>query len=635
MSKKKPSQPTSLTIPQALHWALQHYQAGRLSEAEALYQQILQTQPETAGAYHGLGLLASQAKNCPLAIELFQKAIQLQPNIADYYQSLGSILAEQSNFAGAVTCYEKAIALNPNNALTYYKLGWAFKSQNKHAQAVLCFRRVIALDPNIAEAYNGLGNALRFLGKIEEAIANYQKTLELEPQHEMAHNNIACALQDKGLFDQAIPHFREALHINPNYQEAYSNLLFALNYVEEDPHRLFAEHQGYHQQLALPLMPIFENYPNSCQNNRKLKIGYVSRDFKKHSVAYFIEPILAHHNHKQFEITCYYDDIVIDDTTQRLQAHADHWKFSANLSHANLAELIKTDQIDILIDLGGHAGDRLLTFAQRAAPVQITYLGYPTSSGLTAIDYRLSDHHVDPQGETEIFNSEKLLRMPHSYFCYQPYWQSPPVTPLPALETGILTLGCFNNHTKVTAQLLDLWAEIIKKIPNSRLLLKSSTQHFNDPEIVKWVSEKLFSRGLTPEQIHILPSTRTTEEHLKYYQQIDIALDTYPYNGATTTCEALWMGIPVISWSGKTHASRMGLSLLNTVGLGHLVAKSAEEYLNIVINLTSDLNQLQDLRKNLRSQVSASPLTQAAQFTAHLETLYQNIWETWCQQHSI
>jgi predicted O-linked N-acetylglucosamine transferase (SPINDLY family) len=341
--------------------------------------------------------------------------------------------------------------------------------------------------------------------------------------------------------------------------------------------------------------------------------------------------VLAHHDHEQFEIVGYYNQNKHDSFTERLQSYTDHWRDCFTMSDEALAKTIREDQIDILIDLAGHTGNnRLLVFARKPAPIQMTYLGYPRSTGVETIDYRLTDNYVDVQGLNEEFNSEQLIKLPNSYFCYRPLDKAPPINDLPAKERGYITFGCFNQLGKLTTAMQILWAKLLNAIPNAKLLLKNKS--FQDEPTRRNLLNKLIQLGITAEHLQLEPTIPDVHEHLKLYQRIDIALDTYPYNGATTTCEALWMGVPVISLQGETQVSRMGLSILSTVGLSEWVASTPEEYFQLAIKFANDINQLQQLRQTMRQRLQASPLLDGITFTRHLEQVYRQVWEKWCEQ---
>ena len=339
--------------------------------------------------------------------------------------------------------------------------------------------------------------------------------------------------------------------------------------------------------------------------------------------------MLASHTHERFEIFCYSDVLAPDNVTERLQGYADRWHNIADMQDEEVAELVLKDGIDILVDLAGHTGNnRMLLFARKPAPVQVSWLGYPNTTGLSTMDYRFVDPYTDPHGLTDPFYTEKLLRLPESFLCYLPDENSPDVGYLPETVSGHITFGSFNIFTKMTEEVLALWADILKNIPNARLLLK--TKSFSDKQICAKVMKIFSQKGIYSERVELLGHQEHFLKHLSLYNRIDIGLDTFPYNGTTTTCEALWMGVPVITLAGNNHASRVGVSLLTNTGLEDLIAKTHDEYVDIAVNLAADTRRLQKLRRNLRPMMKNSPLTDAKRFTDNLENSYRHMWEMWC-----
>jgi predicted O-linked N-acetylglucosamine transferase (SPINDLY family) len=330
--------------------------------------------------------------------------------------------------------------------------------------------------------------------------------------------------------------------------------------------------------------------------------------------------VLEHYDRERFEVHCYATNGAVDEVSERLRARVDGWVQAERLTDEELAARVRADGIDILVDLAGHtSGNRLLAFARRAAPVQVTWLGYPTTTGLSAMDYRITDWEVDPAGY-EAFNAERPLRLPGSYFCYRPYERAPQVAPLPALRSGTVTFGSFNNFAKVSPAVLALWAQVLQAVPGSRLLLKARS--LADAQVRQALLERLGAQGIEGERIDLRGWEAEVGGQLALYGEVDIGLDTWPYNGATTTCEALWMGVPVVSLSGATHASRMGRSILKAAGLAHCVADTPEAYVRAAVALAGDLDALARLRAGLRERLRASPLTDEIAFTRNLEAAY-------------
>lgn len=514
---------------------------------------------------------------------------------------------QTGNLDKAASLYRKILRVQPNNINALHLLGVIAAQGGDYTTAADLIRRAISYHDAVPMFYQSLGNVLRGQGKPQEAIAQYRRALELNPAHVISHQN----------------------------------LLVTLNCIGgNDPATLFAEHQRFNEQHALPLAHTLQPHQNDRSLQRRLKIGYVSPDFWNHAVAHFVEPILARHNPEQFEIYCYYNGTRIDTVTQRLQHHAHHWSNCVNMTDEALAEQIRQEQIDILVDLTGHNPDnRLLVFARKPAPIQVAYLGYPSTTGLTALDYRLTDNYADPEGIAEAWSSEKLVRLPNSYFCYQPNPDNPLISghptlninELPALKNGYVTFGSFNNYGKVNEDTVKLWAAVLTAVPDAKLLVK--TKSFSDLPTRQAFKTQLTQLGVAVDQLILAGYVNSTEAHLRTYQQVDIGLDTYPYHGATTTLEALWMGVPVVTLVGERHVSRMGLSILSTLELNELITTTPDEYVACCVKLAKKMSPLKELRRTLRERLQKSPLLDAETFTRQLETAYRQMWEQWVAQN--
>jgi protein O-GlcNAc transferase len=564
------------------------------------------------------------------AIAYYKKAIQLNPAYAGTFHNLGNALQLKGEPDEAILCYQKAIKLNPHAAVTYNNLGNVLQEKGQIDQAILWYQKALDIDPHFVMAYVNFGVALDKKGQITEALLYYQKALQIDRQFSPAYFNLGNALSLTGRLDDAELCYRKALDINPEFLSSHSALLLLLNhnprYTAQD---IYDEHREFSRRHAGGLPQQFDFIKKKPASDRKIRIGYVSPDFRHHSVAYFIEPVIASHNREFFEIFCYSNVLIEDEVTIRMRKYSDQWRNIAGISDEVAAELIYKDEIDILVDLSGHtANNRILLFARKPAPVQVTWIGYPSTTGLTSIDYKMADTYTDPAGMTEHYHTEKLFRLPESFLCYLPDDESPEIKELPSLTSGCITFGSFNNFTKVTSEVTKLWMKILMAIPHSRLILKSRS--FSDALISRSFLEEFIQGGIEMERIELLPMT-SFREHLNTYNTIDIGLDTFPYNGTTTTCEAMWMGVPVITLAGKTHASRAGVSLLSNVGLKEFIAHTSEEYITIAVNLAKDIKRLKYLRAQLRDMMTKSPLCDAKRFTANLEICYRRMWETWCQ----
>jgi predicted O-linked N-acetylglucosamine transferase (SPINDLY family) len=602
----------------------------QLTAAMECYQRALTLDSQFAEAHNNLGNVFILQGSLIEAVTCFQRALSLNPNYVNAYKNLGIALNELGKFAEAIHCYQRALSLSPNNAEVYHNLGKVFKNLAKFTEAEACYQRALELNPNFPDAYNDLGNTLQEEGKLTEAENNFRRALALDATFGEAYHNLGNLLKDQGMLEEAIASYRQALQIK-SLGVIQSSLLFTLNYVSGyDRATLFSEHQRFNELHILPLAHLIKPHLNQRNPGRKLKIGYVSPDFHRHSVAYFIEPLLAQHDHQQFEVFCYSNNIKNDEVTQRLQPLVDHWLTCVGLSDEALAERIRQDQIDILVDLAGHTGNnRLLVFARQPAPVQVTYLGYSNTTGLSTIDYRLTDSYTDPEGVADKFSSEQLVRLPGSYFCYQPPEVSSPLPNqrLPVIQNGYLTFGAFNNYAKLSPSIIAIWAQLLRAVPDSKLLVKARS--LNNTATQRACQERFAKLGIPADRLILTGYAPAMTEHLSLYNQVDIALDSFPYNGATTTCETLWMGVPVVTLVGETHVARMGLSILSAVGLTELIAYTEAEYLTICLKLVNNIDDLQNLRASLRERMKASPLMDAPTFTRHLEEAYRQLWERW------
>jgi predicted O-linked N-acetylglucosamine transferase (SPINDLY family) len=421
--------------------------------------------------------------------------------------------------------------------------------------------------------------------------------------------------------------------MKPDFATSYSNLLLSMNYTHHDTGTIFQEHLNYARQFAASLASDIPPYTNELIPDRRIRIGYVSPDFRRHSVNYFIEPVLAAHTREQFEVFCYSDVVSPDEVSHRIQTYPVQWRDIVGMTDAQIAALVRSDRIDILVDLAGHTGyNRMLLFARKPAPVQVSWLGYPNTTGLKAVDYRIVDGYTDPPGLTDPFYTEKLTRMPESFLCYQPEQDSPEIGPLPSLQAGHITFGSFNIISKVTPEAVALWADILKKVPDAKLFLKAKSLF--DKGTREYLGALFLQQGIPMDRLIFKFHTASYKEHLAMYNSIDIALDTFPYNGTTTTCEALWMGVPVVTLAGDRHASRVGKSLLTNIGLPELVAETENAYIDIAVKLAADIDRLRFLRERLREMMRQSPVCDATGFTANLENCYREMWRTYCAGHN-
>jgi predicted O-linked N-acetylglucosamine transferase (SPINDLY family) len=475
------------------------------------------------------------------------------------------------------------------------------------------------------EQFNS-GNALLEKGQLDEAIEAFRTAIRLRPDHLPSLCYLAVVLKDRGELDEAVAIFRRLVELSPDNATYHSNLLYTLNFLPNiSPADVLAEHRLWSRRHADPLKAHWRAHANDRNPDRRIRIGYASPDFRLHPVGRFILPLLVNHDHGQFETYCYSWVRTPDHLTARCQRYVDVWRDIQAISDYQAAELIRNDGIDILVDLTMHMkGHRPLLFARKPAPVQVTYLAYAGTTGLDAIDYRITDPYLDPPGSPDERYTEKSIRVARSYWCYKPTIRDIPISPPPSTQAGHITFGSLNNFCKVNDGVLDVWAKILGAAANSRL-----TIHAHVGIHRARVCRRFAGNGIDPQRISFVPPV-WIDAYMRQYNQIDICLDTFPYVGGTTTCDALWMGCPVVTLSGNTGISRGGVSILSNVGLPELIAQNPGEYVRLAADLAGDATRLAQLRSRIREQMRRWPLMDAKRFAADMETAYRQIWQTWC-----
>src|SRR5262245_35227212 len=602
---------------------------GRPAEAEASYREALRLRPNYPQAHGNLGNVLSALGRPAEAEASCREALRLRPNHPEAHLNLGNALKDLGRPAEAEASYREALRLRPNYPGAHGNLGNVLSALGRPAEAEASCREALRLLPNSPQAHSNLGIALAEQGKLDEADAAARQAIGIKSNYPEAYANLGAALSKQGKLDEAVAAYRQAIGIKSNYPEAHSNLLLCLNYDNQLTNdHLFAAHREWDERYG-QRDPTFTTYDNDRDATRRLRIGYLSPDFREHSVAYFVEPLLRGHDRQKVEVFCYAELTRPDSVTTRLQELADHWLVTVGLSDQRLAERIRTDGIDILVDVAGHtARNRLLVFARKPAPLQVTWLGYPNTTGLKAIDYRLVDAVTDPVGEADAWASETLVRLKDGFLCYRGLRDGPEPTPPPCLKTGIVTFGSFNNPAKVSTATFDAWAKLLTRLPQARLILKGIS--FVDASTRALFLARLSERGVAADRVELFPPLPGHAEHLALYRRVDIALDPFPYNGTTTTCEALWMGVPVITLRGHRHAGRVGASPLTQIGLTDLIAHSIEEYVEIAVALAGKPGRLDELHRLLRSRVAASPLCDEGAFASKMEAAFRSMWQHWC-----
>jgi predicted O-linked N-acetylglucosamine transferase (SPINDLY family) len=559
------------------------------------------------------------------------KALALQPGNVNALFNKGVALQNLRRLADAERCYREILRVDRRQPHARINLGLVLLGQDRAGEAATLFRALSAepIDPALCVmARSNLALSLLALDRNDEAEIACRDALTLDPHNAAVLDNLGCALKMQSRVDEAVIQHGLAIARHPGFMTAHSNLLLALNFLpDRDPAAVFAEHCRWGQRHADHLLD-HRPYKNMRDSDKRLRVGYVSPDFREHSVAMFLEPLLVAHDRSKIEVYGYSNSGQSDATTDRLRELIDHWRPIADYGDPQVADLIRLDEIDILVDLAGHtAGHRMLVFARKPAPVQVTWLGYPNTTGIVAMDYRITDSWADPPGDSDRWHSETLLRLPEGFLCYLPPSDSPSVSDLPSRATGQVTFGCFNNSAKIGAGVLGVWSRILNAVPESRLLLKS--RQLGDPPLQQRFKREFKVRGVDPDRIEMVGRIESRHGHLELYGRVDIGLDPFPYNGTTTTCEALWMGVPVVVLAGDRHAGRVGTSLLSQIELRELIAKDPEEYISIAIALGQDPARCSSLRASLRDRLNRSKLCDATGFARRMETAYRHMWHEW------
>lgn len=605
---------------------------GDLDEALASFREALAAKPGLAEAHNNLGNALLARGDPAAAAAAFRLALAHRPDFADACGNLGNALVALGGREEAADCYRRALVLNPSSAAVHCNFGSLLAQAGRLDEALTAFRQAIQLKPDLADAHNNVGSLLKERGQLDESLAAYRRAISLQPGFADAYNNLGNLLLERRQLVEALACFREAVKLQPGRPDFQSNVILALQYrADETAAKLESELRRWNQHHAKPLPRTAWPHDHDRTPDRRLRIGYVSPDFRMHAVAFFLLPLLEAHDHEAHEIRCYATNPAADAITARFQACADGWVSLAGLSDAAAADRIRSDRIDVLIDLAGHfSGNRLPVFARRPAPVQVTYLGYPGSTGLEAIDYRLTDHWADPPDDASEYHSEQIERLPSAAWCFSPLSGDPPVGDPPWQRRGEVTFGCFNNSIKVTDAALQLWARLLHRVPASRLLLKN--QAVATSSVAQRIITVLSEAGISRDRLELVPHLPSTRAHLQCYDRVDLALDTFPYHGTTTTCEALWMGVPVVTLAGRRHLSRVGVSLLTNAGLPEFIARHADDYLEVAAAAAADRPRLAALRSSLRERLQRSPLMDAARLARAVEAAYRSMWRRWCER---
>jgi protein O-GlcNAc transferase len=598
--------------------------AGQLDEAVASYLRALQLQPELADAHFNLGNVLKELGRFEGAAGSYRRAVALRPDYANAYYNLGHALKGLGQFDEAANGYRRALQLQPGFIEAHFYLGLVLHNSGHLGEAEAHYRRALELDPGLAEAHNNLGACLKELGQLDEAAAHCNIALQISPDNALAHNNLGLVHKEAGRLDEAIACYRRAVALDPNYKQAHSNLVYLLTFHPAyDERRILEETQQFAANIAQERAPAKLRAWPKADSERRLRIGYVSPDFRTHVLGLLSLPLLANHDRAQFEIYCYADLARPDEVSARIEACADVWRLTHGKTDAQLAQIIAADGIDILVDVAMHlAHGRPLMFAQKPAPVQVAWLAYPGTTGIPAMDYRITDPWLDPPELGDERYAEKSIRLPDTFWCYDPTTSGPQPNALPALTAGHVTFGCLNNFCKVSDDTLLRWGEIMAQMPASRLILLAHAGSHRQR-----VFNLLGQCGVAAERIEFV-AYQPRQHYLQTYHRIDLCLDTLPYNGHTTSIDSCWMGVPVVTLVGHTVVGRAGWSQLNNLGLSELAAFDEQAFIDIAVGLATDLPRLAQLRQTLRGRMEQSPLMDAKRYARAMESAYRQIWQS-------
>jgi predicted O-linked N-acetylglucosamine transferase (SPINDLY family) len=608
--------------------AVTHQNAGRLVKADAIYRKIRAGSPNNFDATHLSGFLAIQRGRYSDAVVLLVAAHRTNPRSAICAKRLGFVLLALGRNAEAERPLRIAAQFNPKDAESWDLLARSLMLQDKLQAAIDCHKRVLSIEPNNVAYLYSYGTTLLQFGLIEEALACNERILAIDPSYAKGHYGKAQALHRLNRVLESVESYDQYIAREPENATARSFRLFALNNLDQiSREKLYEEHVAYGRFVGAKAVPTF---PNVFDPERRIRLAILSPDLRNHACAYFIEPLLQYIDRGKFEVYLYHDHYKEDSCSERLKKYASVWRNFVGQPGEVVEKTIRSDAPDVLMDLAGHIAisNRLPLFARHLAPVQITYLGYPNTTGLSAMGYRFVDEIVDPKGESDAYATERLVRFAPAAWSYLPPSEAPSIDELPARDGEGVVFGCFNSPGKITDAMLSAWGRLLQSVPGSQLLLKGPG--FSTDGIRNSWTRRLSSCGIETDRVELLERAPGTREHLAQYHRVDIALDTFPYNGTTTTCEALWMGVPVVSLMGDRHAARVGGSLLTALGRTEWIAASPEEYIAVAARLAAKTADLRRNRKRLRTEMKESVLLDHAGQAIRFGDAIRSCWAEWC-----
>jgi predicted O-linked N-acetylglucosamine transferase (SPINDLY family) len=636
-----------------------HFGKGELEEAACCYQQAIDITPNYADVYNNLGLVFKFQRKYEAAEKALRRAIEINPTLANAHFNIALIAYEQGNIVGAKEAlgvgvkrspayvhfhlllaeilleenelqeasnsFRQVLIFESNNYRALSALAMLSLKQGKFQLAVSQYANLIVMQPQDAEAHNNLGVALQYCFEHQKSMSSCRRAIAIKPDYADAHFNLGNALRSLGKIEDALSEFEQAMELDPEGFATHTALLFCQNYHStRSGEDIFREYRQWNTKFAAGFLNSILPFKNYVEHQRRLRIGYVSADFCQHSVAFFAAPLLECHDLSQVEVFCYFNSYQSDHVTEHFRATANHWRPCAHMTDEQLAQSIRDDQIDILIDLSGHtAGNRLLVFARKPAPVQISWMGFGYTTGLTAMDYFIGDKVFTPVGSDHLF-SEKIYRLPHSFVSYQPPSYAPDPGPLPARDNGYVTFACLSRAERINKRVIAAWAVILQRLPTAHLRLDSRS--FSSSHLCKEVQDEFSARGIAAERLELGFSAPVWD----VYRQVDVILDCFPHNSGTTTCEALWMGVPVVTLADRPSVGRLGAAYLAAIGKQEWIADNVDNYIALAVEIGSDPAALAKHRSELRRMMTASPLLDHQGFARDMETAYRDMWCQWC-----
>jgi len=609
---------------------IQNYNLGNFLKAESLVKRLLTRNSKDYQLCNIYGLILLKLRKTEGAISYFKKSIHIKSNFFETHFNLLKSLYNLKKYDEAILQSKKCLKINSKSIGTLLLLGNLYNKLNQDKKSEKYFHEILKINSKDSNAYYSLGNLYKKKVDYEKAIDNYKLAIKFNENYFASYNNLGTLYQEIGKFDLAILNFKSVIKINPNFSGAYQNYLFCLNFSKYFDLNLYFELvQKFKQSLSKIDLNKISQFPKIKKTDKKIRIGFISGDYGNHPVSHYLLNTINHISDKKFELIAYSNSNRMDEITLELKKRFNVWRKINHLTEVEVINLIKKDSVDILFDLSGHtAKNRLSIFVNKAAPVQVTWLGYNASTGLKEIDYIIVDPHVVPLSDQKYF-AEKIFQLPDTFQCIS-------INDDIRIDHGSyqdkknVTFGSFNNLSKINDNVIDVWSEILKRVKDSKLFLK--TKQLDNLKMVESIRKKFQKNGINTEKIITEGRSETREEMLKKYNQIDIALDPFPYSGVTTSLEANWMGVPLLTKKGNTFYSRIGVSINKNLGMEDWIANNEKDYISKAISKSSDLEKLFQIKKKLRNKFLKSPLSNTKQYAKHFENCLNLIWKTYLEK---